>query len=178
MKLNTREKVCICLFSGVAIICALYIYYDSTRTDRDYQSKPPNDKFKRLVVVIAEDDGLADDGLADDINKSTEESVKRSIEAVLGQTIKVDEIATCRPMKDKLCNQVSRPYSDPFGIGIIKSAFARELDKRTGIAFINPNAKLTKTDLENAIAAWSPDNPVVDEHGITVLNHAQVSAAV
>jgi len=168
MKLNTREKVCICLFSGVVILCALYVYYDSTRTDRDYQSKPSNDKFKRLVVVIAEDDN----------NKSTEEAVKRSIQAVLDQTIKVDEIATCRPMKDKLCNQVSRPYSDPFGIGIIKSAFARELDKRTGIAFINPNAKLTKTDLENAIAAWSPDNPVVDEHGITVLNHAQVSAAV
>jgi hypothetical protein len=174
MKLNTREKVCIGLFSGVVIICALYMYYDSTITDRDYQSKPSNDKFKRLVVVIAEDDDIADDSN----NKSTEEAVKRSIQAVLGQTIKVDEIATCRPMKDKLCNQVSRHYSDPFGIGIIKSAFARELDKRTGIAFINPNANLAKTDLENAIAAWSPDNPVVDEHGITVLNYAQVSAAV
>ena len=126
MKLNTREKVCICLFSGVAIICALYIYYDSTRTDRDYQSKPPNDKFKRLVVVIAEDDGLAD-GLADDINKSTEEeSVKRSIEAVLGQTIKVDEIATCRPMgSSDVIRKVFRHHLKGIRVSITKCKNAR-----------------------------------------------------
>jgi hypothetical protein len=115
-------------------------------------SQKPKASTNRVVVVIGGSEG----------------DVDQTVQSILNQSVQVDEIATCKKgddPNDEICKSVVNKYGDPFGKGLVKSTFDRELDASTIVVFLK-RGEVFENDgqLASLMAKWTPDNPVIVEN--------------